>query len=114
MDNFDFDEWSALARMAPDEFEQRRRDVIENYISNNGNIRRLRGLQCNIDLERIRARTPLKSCLRLSALMWDALIKLNSSLNTKNEECCASICAESLSERSAKIIHISTGCKLNK
>lgn len=112
MDNFDFDEWSVLARTAPDEFEKRRRDVIESYISNNENIRRLRGLQCNIDLERIRAHTPLKSCLRLSTLMWDTFIKLNGLLNTSSPEYIGSIRAASLPKKSAKIIHISTEYKL--
>ncbi len=81
MDNFDFDAWARLAQTAPDKFEQRRRDMIESVISNSGSNSRLRGLQCNIDLERIRARTPMKACLRLSTLMSDAFIKLNNELN---------------------------------
>jgi hypothetical protein len=114
MDNFDFNEWAELARTAPDEFEQRRRDVVESHISNSNHIHYLRGLQCNIDMERIRARTPLKSCLRLSTLMWDALIKLDGLLNTNVEEYSESTRASSHSERSAKIIHISTECKVRK
>src|SRR5674476_1170702 len=82
MDNFDFDFWAMLARTAPDDFEQRRRAVIESQISSSDNVRRLRGLQWRIDIERIRAHTPLKSCLRLSTLMWDAFVDLNNSLNT--------------------------------
>lgn len=72
MENFDFDEWSTLARMAPDEFESRRSLAIERIITTSVNMRRLRGLQCRIDLERARARTPLKACLRLSTMMWDS------------------------------------------
>ena len=64
MDKFDFDSWAKLARAAPDDFEQRRRAVIESQISSSDNVRRLRGLQCLINMERMRARTPLKCCLR--------------------------------------------------
>jgi hypothetical protein len=80
MENFDFDEWSALAKAAPEEFESRRHDAIERIISNCTNTRRLRGLQCRIDLERARARTPMKSCVRLSALMWDSFYECQTQL----------------------------------
>jgi hypothetical protein len=43
MDKFDFDEWSELARTDPEQFEQKRRDVIESYISSEGSNRRLQG-----------------------------------------------------------------------
>lgn len=81
MESFDFDEWSALAKDAPEEFESRRHRAIERVIANCTNTRRLRGLQCRIDLERARARTPLKACLRLSTLMWDSLCECHDQLN---------------------------------
>ena len=114
MDNFDFDEWAALARAAPDEFEQRRRDVVESYISNSSNIGRLQGLQCRINLERIRARTPLKSCLRLSTLMWDAFIEFNDMLTGFIGGDGEVTGASSHSGRIAKIIRIQTEYKLHK
>jgi hypothetical protein len=67
-DIFDFDEWATLAKFAPDEFERRRIEYVEQLISKYGNTPRLRGLQCSIDMERIRARTALKSCLRSAGL----------------------------------------------
>lgn len=84
-ENFNFDEWSCLARVAPDEFETRRHSAIEKLIANGTNARRLRGLQCRIDLERIRARTPLKACLRLSSMMWDSLDQCRGALNRFTE-----------------------------
>lgn len=81
MENFDFDEWSALARVAPEEFESRRHSAIERVIAGCTNTRRLRGLQCRIDLERARARSPLKACLRLSTLMWDSFYECHHNLN---------------------------------
>jgi hypothetical protein len=87
MCKFDFDAWAVLARTDPDKFEQQRRAILESYISNSRNIRRLRGLQWTIDMERVRARTPMKSCLRLSALMWDAFTNLNNALNAAEEYC---------------------------
>ena len=95
MDKFDFDSWAMLARTAPDDFEQRRRAVIESQISSSDNVRRLRGLQCRIDMERICAGTPLKFCLRLSTLMWDAFMDLNNSLNTLVGKDCESTSASS-------------------
>lgn len=73
MGDFYFNAWVELAKTAPDEFERRRRDVVESHISSSGNVRLLRGLQCNIDMERVRAPTPLRSCLRLSNLMFNML-----------------------------------------
>ncbi len=81
MFNFDFDTWVELAKASPEEFEARRREVIEDQIANSGNVRMLQGLQCRIEMERMRARTPLKSCLRLSTLMSDAFVNMNDVLN---------------------------------
>lgn len=73
---FDFDEWSALARTDPQAFETRRLALIEDYLGQfpTPEQRRLRGLQFRIDMERRRARTPMAACLRLSAMMWDSLL----------------------------------------
>ena len=82
MNTFDFDEWATLAKSAPDQFEMRRRTYIEHAISESNNIRRMRGLQCRIDMERIRARTAMKACLRITSLMWDSLFDCRDALNT--------------------------------
>ncbi|MCE9550634.1 MAG: DUF3135 domain-containing protein [Betaproteobacteria bacterium] len=106
MDNFDFDAWAMLARTAPDDFEQQRRAVVESQISRSDNVRRLRGLQWRIDIERERAHTPLKSCLRLSIMMWDAFVDLNNVLSTFVGNACESTSASSHSTESAKIIYL--------
>ena len=111
MDNFDFDVWAMLAKTAPDDFEQRRRAVVESQISSSDNVRRLRGLQWRIDIERERAHTPLKSCLRLSIMMWDAFVDLNNALNTFVGNDCESTSASSHSAESAKIIYLATEYK---
>lgn len=73
---FDFDEWMSLAHRDPEEFERRRLAAIENLIRNLPPARqqRLRGLQFRIDMERRRARTPMGACIKLSSMMWDALL----------------------------------------
>lgn len=81
MEDFDFDEWSTLAQRAPEEFESKRHSEIERVIAGCTDARRLRGLQCRIDLERERARTPLKACLRLSSLMWDSFYACHDNLH---------------------------------
>jgi hypothetical protein len=105
MNNFDFDAWAKLARTSPDEFERQRCDIVESHIINSQNVRRLRGLQCSIDMERIRARTPMKACLRISTLMWDAFITLNNTMNTAMGKYCESSSALSHSAGGAKIIY---------
>jgi hypothetical protein len=109
MNNFDFDAWAMLARTAPDEFERQRRDIVEKHISSSQNVRRMRGLQCSIDMERIRARTPMKACLRISTLMWDAFINLNNAMNTAMGKYCESSSALSHSAGGvAKVIYFPT------
>lgn len=109
-ENFDFDEWTNLANISPEEFEQRRHRAIEKVIANGTNSRRLRGLQCRIDLERRRARTPLKACIRLSSMMWASLMDCRNELNqlvrvTSNPSCARTALARSVME--AKIIPFS-------
>ena len=111
MDNFDFDEWAMLARTAPDEFEQRRRAVIESLISSSDHVRRLRGLQWRIDLEISRARNPMDACVRLSNMMWDSFMDLNHALNDFVGNDCAPTCAAAHAAQSAKIIYLATAHK---
>lgn len=101
-ENFDFDEWSSLAKIAPDEFETRRHRAIEQIISNGSNVRRLRGLQCRIDLERRRARTPLQACLRLSSMMWDSFDECRSELNHFVRVASGATCGKQTASRPAK------------
>jgi len=79
--DFDFDEWSMLARSDPEAFDRKRRETLWRVVEGNENFRRLRGLQCRIDLERRRARTPLKACLCLSDMMWNSFFELKDALN---------------------------------
>jgi len=70
-----FDDWSSLAKSDPDAFEQRRRQVIEQFISSvpPGRQQRLRRLQWRIDMERRRCANPMQSCVRLYTMMWDSV-----------------------------------------
>lgn len=85
-DVFDFDEWAKLAASSPEAFERRRQEWLNLLISDSNDARRLRGLQCRIDLERMRARTAMGSCLRLSSLMWDSLFACRDLLNELNND----------------------------
>ena len=73
---FDFDDWATLASNNPEGFEQRRQDVIENYLRGlpTEKQRRLRGWQFRIDMERRRAGTPMGACIKLSSMMWDSFL----------------------------------------
>jgi len=83
---FDFDEWAALARSNPTEFEARRQALLDDYLQQfpDADQRRLRGLQFRIDMERRRARTPLAACIRLSSMMWDSVVGPHGLKNALN------------------------------
>jgi hypothetical protein len=76
-------EWERLARENPDEFERRRREVVEAAIAQAPEALqpRLRGLQFRIDLERQRAKTPLGAAIRLHCMMWNEFQALRDALN---------------------------------
>ena len=72
----DFDTWSEVARSDPEAFESMRLAAIEAVIESapEGNRERLRRLQWRIDQERRLARTPMAACLRISRMMWRAVL----------------------------------------
>lgn len=72
----DFDTWSELARENPELFESLRRQAIERVIAEApaANRERLRRLQWRIDQERRLAGTPLAACMRISRMMWKAVL----------------------------------------
>lgn len=83
MSHFDFDDWCDLARFDREQFELRRAQWIERAIEKGGNSARLRGLQWRIDEERRLSKTPLKSCLKIYSLMWDALLLQRDMLSAQ-------------------------------
>lgn len=78
---FDFDEWVSLASEDAVAFERRRQEAIDALLDREGHSERLVRLQFRIDMERRRSRTALKSCLRLSDLMWQSFLKFDEVLN---------------------------------
>jgi len=72
----DFDAWSEMAKNDPESFESMRLAAIEAVIENapEANRERLRRLQWRIDQERRLARTPMGACLRISRMMWRAVL----------------------------------------
>jgi hypothetical protein len=82
---FDFDDWSELARLDPKAFDCRRRAAIAAVLSRSWENSRLAGLQWRIDMERRRCRTPLKACLKISALMWASFYELEGLLRAYRE-----------------------------
>jgi len=81
------DDWLRLARQDPQAFEREREAAIEALIASAppGMQARLRSLQCRIDLERRRAKTPLGAAIRLHGLMWERFENLRAALNAVSE-----------------------------
>jgi hypothetical protein len=80
---FEFEQWARLARENPEEFERRRTAVIEAVIARASPrlAPRLRGLQFRLDVERLKARTPLGAAVRMQTLMWEQVEQLRTALN---------------------------------
>ncbi|NIR28135.1 MAG: DUF3135 domain-containing protein [Gammaproteobacteria bacterium] len=76
LEQFDFDQWAALAEADPVAFERHRAETIDRAIRRAAPRRRqrLRGLQWRIDTVRRQARTPLAACIRLSDMMWASVL----------------------------------------
>lgn len=72
----DFDAWTALAQRDPGAFEQRRAEVIEDFLQQIPADRQLplRRLQWRIDRTRERAANPMSACIQISQMMWDSLL----------------------------------------
>ena len=107
---FNFDEWAALARNDPAQFEDRRRHTVLRVINLSNNARRMEGMQCRIDLERRRARTPMGATIRISSMMWDSVHELKDWLNLmvrRESSHCFNRTAVKLPS-SARIVHLQT------
>jgi len=76
----EFDRLKELARSSPGEFEKERIALINELIQLHQNATRAHGEQWRIDMETIKAKTPLGACVRLSSLMWKEFYKLEDEL----------------------------------
>ncbi|GAA3976876.1 DUF3135 domain-containing protein [Allohahella marinimesophila] len=84
----DLPHFKILERMAkedPEALEQLRLAHVEAIIADAGlsNERRLRGLQFQIDAIRRGSSNPMAACIRISKLMHDSLIQLNTVLQSE-------------------------------
>lgn len=84
---FDFEQWAALAESDPKGFEQLRCLYIEKFIKRmpENNQARMQRLQWRIDMERQRSENPMGACVRISRMMWDAVLGENGLLPTISE-----------------------------
>lgn len=78
--NFDFDEWALLAKQDNVAFEQKRAAVlkqfIESHASNDKDLRRLNGLQFQINMIRRKHKSSMGACIAISEMMMDKLYEL--------------------------------------
>lgn len=73
---FDFDAWAELARNDPQEFELKRKLLIERAIMRApaDKQQRLRCLQWKLDQIRNLASTPMAACLQINRLLWESIV----------------------------------------
>lgn len=82
--DFDFEYWRRLAVDDPNGFEAERSRVVEALIERASPEirRRMRGLQWRIDRLRERAPNPMAACVKLTGLMWDAVLGKDGLVET--------------------------------
>ncbi len=104
--DFDPQYWLELAKDDPEAFERARLEAIETFIASAPpEVQdRLRGLQCRIDLERRKAKTPLGAAVRLQSLMWDRFESLRAALNDLRDMDLTAPQPEVKSSRTAAVI----------
>ena len=83
----DFDTLKDLAEHSPEKLEQILRANIAEIYANapEKHIRRLRGLQFQIDAQRKLSKSPMESCVRISRMMHDSFSELNTALKQFSE-----------------------------
>jgi len=73
--NFDFDEWAQLAKQDKIAFEKRRaatlNKVIASCASNDNELRKLNGLQFQVDMIRRKHKTAIGACIAISQMLMD-------------------------------------------
>ncbi len=86
---YNFDQWVKLAIEKPEQFEQLRQTLISELIASAPEVqlKKLRGLQWQIDMIREKKSNPLSVCIEINKMMWDSFI----TLNKKQEEILAPI-----------------------
>lgn len=91
---FFFEEWAFLARVDPDAFERRRRNVIAEFLAGSSRQRVLgESLQARIDLARGRAAEPQQALLNIFSMLREELGRLCEKLHELHKvlgESCAS------------------------
>lgn len=78
----DFELWAKLAESDPSAFEEKRRQMLEEFIARAPMHlhQRLQRLQWRIDQERGKCSNPLSACVRLYSMMWDSVCGDNGLL----------------------------------
>ncbi|MDH4395785.1 MAG: DUF3135 domain-containing protein [Limnobacter sp.] len=81
--DFNFKEWSDLYEVDPEAYERRRGAVLEHFIQSAEPERRLALEQTlfRIEMSRKRSKTPLKTALEASNMMWESFGKLREQLD---------------------------------
>jgi len=107
--DFDVATFVLLAKDEPDEFNRRRRQLIDANISAApAHIQqKLRHLQCRADLVREGARSPLEATQKLSSMMWDSVGApggLRGALNALATGDVSLLAAEPVGTEKAKVL----------
>lgn len=84
----DFDTLMKMAKNNPEKLDNLLKDEINQVIgsASEEHHHRLRGLQFQVDAQRILAKNPMDACIRISQMMHRSLGKLHMTLNEFSEQ----------------------------
>ena len=84
----DFDTLMKMAKNNPEQLEHLLREEVNEVIgsASEQHHHRLRGLQFQVDAQRIIAKNPMDSCIRISQMMHQSLGELHTTLNEFSEQ----------------------------
>jgi len=82
-DVFDFDYWKDLSELDAAAYEERRTEMLEALIASapEGQQRRLRGIQFELDSKRNMSESALESCMQMSTRMWASFDSMRTNLS---------------------------------
>ena len=84
----DFDTLMQMAKNHPEKLDDLLKDEVEQVIStaSKKHHHRLRGLQFQVDAQRVLAKNPMDACVRISQMMHKSFGKLHMTLNEFSEQ----------------------------
>lgn len=103
---YDFDEWSHIAKTNPEQFELMRQQLINDLLAQVPDHlkQRIKRQQWQIDQIRKQANNPLAACIQISQKMWNSVYGENGLLTALEEP--EKVLQSQIKDDPEKVIHL--------